>query len=228
MIEKLAVRAFKPVFVVYYRFLFGRGFAGAGKLAAWVRAWERKTGRQNVPVSGERWESEYEDGTWDFLRQSGELARYSVVAAFVDRFAGRGSVLDVGCGEGVLLEKLRPYGVASYTGIDLSEVAISRCSAAEGETARFLVADAELYRPQETFDAVVMNECLYYFEDPLAVALAYFDALADKGVLVVSQFRSRRSSAIARLLREKLPLIEETLITSRKGTWIVGVFGRGL
>ena len=227
MIQKLALRAFKPVFIFYYRFLFGRDFAGAGRLGRWVRAWERKTGRQNVPVSGETWENEYQGGTWELLHQSGELPRYSVVIAFVDRFARRGSILDVGCGEGILFEKLRPYGLSSYLGIDLSEVAISRCSAAESDSVRFLAADAESYRPESTFDAIVMNECLYYFEKPIEVALAYRSALAEKGVLVVSQFLSRRSSAISRRLRERLPLLEEARITNRKGTWIVDVFGRG-
>jgi SAM-dependent methyltransferase len=87
------------------------------------------------------------------------------------------------------------------------------------------VADAERYRPESTFDAIVMNECLYYFESPVEVALAYRDALAEKGVLVVSQFGSRRSSAISRRLREELPLLEETRITNRRGTWVVEVFG---
>lgn len=226
MIQKLALRAFKPVFILYYRFLFGRRFAGDERVARWVRAWERKSGRRNVPISGEAWEGEYEGGVWKFLREAGELSRYSVVAAFVDHFAPGGSVLDVGCGEGILLEKLRPYGIARYTGIDVSRVAISKCPPAQDETVRFEVADAERYRPESSFDAIVMNECLYYFERPVEVALAFRDALADKGVMVVSQFRSRRSSAIARRLREELALLEETRITNRRGTWIVDVFAR--
>lgn len=228
MIGKLALRAFKPFFIFYYRFLFGRSFSGSEKMARWVLAWEKKTGRQNIPVTRESWERDYTVGAWDFLREAGELARYSVVAGFVGHFAPGGSVLDVGCGEGILLDRLRPYGISHYTGIDVSEAAIARCPSTEDGSVVFLVADAETYRSESSFDAVVMNECLYYFNDPIGAALSYRDALSEKGVLVVSQFESRRSSAIAKRLREVLPLLEETRITNRKGTWLVDVFGTTL
>jgi len=47
-------------------------------------------------------------------------------------------------------------------------------------------------------------------------------------ILVVSQFKSPRASAIARRLKARLPLLGETLITTnRKGTWMLDLSGRG-
>lgn len=225
MIPKLALRAFKPFFIFYYRFLFGRSFPASEKVAKWVLAWERGSGRRNVPISQEDWEKEYREGDWDFLRGLDELARYSVIAGFLHRLRPGGSILDVGCGEAVLLEELLPYGASRYVGLDVSEVAIERCAARNFENASFVAAAAESYEPEERFDVIVFNECLYYFNDPVGVVESYRRALNDGGLLVVSQFKSRRASAIARGLKEKLPLIDETLVTNRKGTWILDVFG---
>ena len=40
--------------------------------------------------------------------------------------APHGDILDVGCGDGVLYQRLRCFGYGSYVGIDLSEVAIAK------------------------------------------------------------------------------------------------------
>ncbi len=63
-----AVHAFKPVYLVYYRFLYGRRFPFADRLERRVRAWEHRTGRGDAPVSRERWEEQYRGGGWEFMR----------------------------------------------------------------------------------------------------------------------------------------------------------------
>ena len=85
-------------------------------------------------------------------------------------------------------------------------------------------ADAEEYRPTERWDAIVFNECVYYFEDPIGTVLGYREGLKEGGTLIVSTFRSRRADVIAKRLIEKLPLIEEVAVTNRKGTWVVRLF----
>ena len=76
-------------------------------------------------------------------------------------------ILDVGCGEGPLLEPLRQLGVGRYLGIDVAETVIERAQKLADRNTRFLAADAESYTTDERFDAIVFNESLYYFEDPL-------------------------------------------------------------
>jgi hypothetical protein len=89
-----------------------------------------------------------------------------------------------------------------------------------------VVADAEVWAPGAEFDAVVMNECLYYFHDPLAQARRYFDAVRAGGVLVVSMFESPRTRAILRVLERRLPRVERVRIETAKGAWSVAVFRR--
>ena len=57
-----------------------------------------------------------------------ELARYSVIAGYLHHLRAGGSVLDVGSGEGLLADHLRPLGYSRYHGIDLSEAAIAQAA----------------------------------------------------------------------------------------------------
>ena len=223
---RLARRAFKPVYILYYRFLFGRRVPFGGALARGVRAFEAATGRGDAPAPRDVWEAQYGRGDWDFMQRLDERARYSVVASYLRDVAPAGAVLDVGCGEGLLLDELAPRGYGRYLGIDLSAAAIARAvPRGDGRTA-FLAADAEAWEPPagQRWDAIVMNECIYYFADPLGTVARYERWLAPGGLLVVSMFASRRADAIRRRLDDLRTPVEETRLSNRKGTWTVSVF----
>jgi len=222
-IPNLGRRAFKPVYILYYKLLFGRRFPGAGRLAERIHAWELATGRGDAPVAKEVWEEQYRKGGWDFMRRFDELARYSVIAGYLHHLQPGGSVLDVGSGEGLLADHLRPFGYSRYLGVDLSEAAIRQAAGRTDAATSFAAADAESYIPPERWDAIVFNECVYYFNDPVGTVRRYERFLEDGGVFIVSTFRSRRADVIVRRLLETCRLLEETAITNRKGTWVVRV-----
>jgi 2-polyprenyl-3-methyl-5-hydroxy-6-metoxy-1,4-benzoquinol methylase len=223
-LRRLGRRAFKLIYIPYYKALFGRRFPGAEALAARVHAWELATGRGDAPVSKETWEDQYRSGGWAFMRRLDEVARYAVIAGYLHHLRPGGSVLDVGCGEGLLLDHLRPLGCSRYHGIDLSEAAVAQAAPRAGGGATFAAADAEAYTPADRWDAVVFNECVYYFNDPEGTVHRYGAWLTEGGVLIVSTFRSLRADAIARRLGEELEMLEETAITNEKGTWVVRVY----
>jgi SAM-dependent methyltransferase len=219
----LARRAFKPVYILYYKLLFGRRLPFSRELAERVHAWERETGRGDAPAGKEVWEEQYEKGHWELMRRFDEVARYSVIAGYVHHMKPGGSVLDVGSGEGLLADHLRPFGYSRYLGADLSEAAIRQATGRVDGTTTFTAADAETYSPPGHWDAIVFNECVYYFKDPLGTVRRYEQFLAEGGVFIVSTFRSRRADVIVRRLLEVYRAIEETAITNRKGTWTIRV-----
>lgn len=231
MSGSLARRAFKPVYLLYYRLLFGHRFPGAASLARRVEAWERATGRGDAPASQAVWEAQYREGRWSFMGGLDELARYAVIAAFAQRVAAptsgtapAGAILDVGCGEGLLVDQLRPRGYRRYLGIDLSEMAIEQAASRSDGATGFVAGDAEGDPPPAgPWDVIVFNECVYYFRDPLGAVARYESVLAPGGAFVVSTFRSRRADAIARALLRSYRLLEETEVSNRKGTWRVKV-----
>jgi hypothetical protein len=81
-------------------------------------------------ISQEQWEQEYREGCWSYLQNARELAHYSMIIGYYTHYRPGGSLLDVGCGEGVLQRRLRALGYARYLGIDSSEEAIARADRA--------------------------------------------------------------------------------------------------
>jgi SAM-dependent methyltransferase len=226
LLRRLGVTARKPFYIAYYRFLFGRRYPGSAAADRFIRRFEQSTRRGDIPVSQAEWEDEYREGRWSYLGGDQETPRYVRLVEVLRRLAPGGSVLDIGCGEGLLRDRLRPHGYRRFVGVDLSEEAVRVARAKDDPDASFVVAAAETFAPRERFDAVVFNECLYYFDDPLAVVERYRrDALAQGGAIVVSMFRARRSSAIQRRLRRALPAIEESEVRGPRGVWMVSAFG---
>jgi SAM-dependent methyltransferase len=219
---------FRLLLQIYYQLLFGRRIPGGAALARWARALELRSGRGDLPLSRRAWEEQYRAGVWACLEEAGELARYGAVAAAVRRLRAGGRVLDVGCGDGLLAQHLGADGCGSYLGIDLSVAAVAaarrRTGGAAGSGTRFAVADADDWPLRGAFDAVVLNECLYYLREPLEAARHALAALRPGGVLVVSMFRTARTRGLARLLARELPLVEEVVLSSRRGAWIVGLY----
>jgi len=66
------------------------------------------------------WERAYQQGLWDILSSDAEYAHNMVVGGFVGRRAKPYSLLDVGCGSGVILRYLDPAMLTQYTGVDLT------------------------------------------------------------------------------------------------------------
>ncbi len=224
MAASLASRAFKPVYWLYYSLLFGRRFPGAAWLRDRVWEWERSTGRGDAPAAKGDWEEQYRAGRWDFMRGLDEVARYGVIAVFVQRLARGGAVLDVGCGEGLLADQLRPHDCRRYLGIDVSEAAIAQAAARADASTSFAAADAETAPPPDgPWDVVVLNESVYYFHQPLATLQRYETVLAEGGAFVVSTFRSRRADAVVRTLLGRYRLLEATTVSNAKGSWTVRV-----
>ena len=94
------------------------------------------------------------------------------VLALFDPQAGE-HILDVGCGDGVLTEKIVAPG-ATVVGIDASPEMIA---AAQARGLDAWVADAQALTFDEEFDAAFSNAALHWMLDAAAVAAGIFRAL---------------------------------------------------
>lgn len=138
--------------------------------------------------SKETWEAEYQTGKWNYLRNDDELPRYAILAGYLNERCSGGSILDLGCGDGVLCERLTPGSYGKYLGIDISAEAVARAAALDLAGARFACADVEQFELDESFDAIVINEVLYYFRDPVRVVERFAEALTARGVMLASMY----------------------------------------
>jgi 2-polyprenyl-3-methyl-5-hydroxy-6-metoxy-1,4-benzoquinol methylase len=173
--------------------------------------------------SAQTWEAQYAAGRWDFLAELSELARFSVLAGYICHLKPGGTVLDTGCGQGVLLRRLPSSGYSRYVGIDLSASAISVAQAQGNERATFLAADCEEYSPAEHFDVIVFNEVLCCLHDPLRTVERYARSLNPGGILLVSLCTAARGSGtiLSRLKRAYATVDEVSVVHSgRKVSWV--------
>jgi SAM-dependent methyltransferase len=175
----------------------------------------------------EKMDSDYAHGKWDYLRGIGELGRFSILVGYCHFLKPGGRILEIGCGEGLLAERLDPRRFSRYLGVDIAEEALRRAAARADDRVRFVCADAALWQPEETFDLVVFNECLEYFDDPLAVVRRYEPALAPGGAFLVSMFTGVETARTLRIWRwlESVYAVEDaTRVTNKAGiSWILKV-----
>lgn len=113
------------------------------------------------------------------------IGRFKQRAAELVRRAAPRTILDLGCGEGFMIEALLDAGIdAEFTGIDLSEQAIADAKARVGARANFEVVDArKLVDDGRSFDMVMMLEVLEHIPDP-AQMLPILKKLARSHVLL--------------------------------------------
>ncbi len=139
--------------------------------------------------SASAWNTAYEQGRWDYLSSDLEAPRYEALASMLAPSSA--SVLDLGCGVGLLADALARNGSeANYVGIDISSVAIGYARAIDhGLPASFEIADVERLRSFSKFDAVVLNEVLYYLREPVDFLSRILCDLQPGGVVVASIFR---------------------------------------
>jgi SAM-dependent methyltransferase len=149
------------------------------------------------------WETEYRAGRWDYLGGTHEAARYGVVAAYVHHHLPQASILDVGCGEAILLRHLDPARITRYVGVDVAATALERAVRIAAPTS-LVCSSLEAFTPapDDRFDAIVFNEVLFFTEDPMAELVRYRRSLAPGGVIIVSLYQTPRETSGARRLSE--------------------------
>jgi 2-polyprenyl-3-methyl-5-hydroxy-6-metoxy-1,4-benzoquinol methylase len=176
------------------------------------------------------WNHEYESGRWAYLLGPEQTERYQQLITLCLLFNKTPTILDVGCGEGILLEYLRTTGrpVIKYVGLDLSQEAINKAKA-RLSAGQFLVVNAESYKPDEPYDVIVFNECLYYFSDPIKTIRNFEQSIRKHGTFVISMHMPEEDPARYEKIWELLQTHYECVArrTATNGvnkSWALGVF----
>lgn len=161
------------------------------------------------------WDAAYADGQLEYYGGIEELGRYSIIGGYVGWFAAtagsRVSVLDVGCGTGLLRERLGNAGVDRYVGVDVSEQAIDAARRRGGgdERTKWVVGDVTDTRlAVEPADVVIVNEVLYYAPDPVAFLRRIGSLVRPGGIVLLSIWRHRGDAALWRVVERELEVVD--------------------
>jgi 2-polyprenyl-3-methyl-5-hydroxy-6-metoxy-1,4-benzoquinol methylase len=188
------------------------------------RCWVAPRG-YGKPCPRQTWDQQYRAGEWDHLNSLQELDHYSVIVGYIRHFFEQAEILDLGCGHGRLLDLLHRRWFKHYTGVDLSEQAISRARGLNVADVLFVVDDFEKWTPRGLVDVIVFNESLYHGHHPVAIVKRYLPALKQGGKIIVSMHDEGNSDIIWRKLNSALRCRHGVHLQTDCGQkWVVRIF----
>ena len=167
-----------------------------------------------------RWNHQYATGRWEKLKSPAERARFDATAQLLAGHAPAGEILEIGCGEALLQQRMAPGSYRHWLGVDLSAVAIERANAFSNGSAGYVVADMENFAPVAKFDAVVFTESIYYSADSGRLLQRYGKFLKPGGVFVVSIFQTKRSPAV---WEKSMRSPASSTLTAPRADWGCGI-----
>lgn len=139
-----------------------------------------------------RWNKQYKNGRWDSLKSSKELGRYKTIVEYLNNFVKeKPSILDLGCGEGVLNERLGDFDYSYFQGMDFSKVSIDKAKEKQFPDADFVCDDIHKFVPSRKFDVIIFNEVFYYIHETERenVLNRMIEHLEENGIIIVSIYR---------------------------------------
>lgn len=140
----------------------------------------------------QRWNRQYKQGRWQSLRSEKEALRYQKIIEYINRFSPKNpSILDIGCGDGLLTERMNPEDYSYFLGLDFSKESIKIASEKNLPKAEFLAADAVKFQTKQDFGVIVFNEAFYYIHETEKqnVLDRMLKSLTKDGIIITSIYR---------------------------------------
>ena len=134
------------------------------------------------------WEEAYVSGKWEYLKTDlSESHRYCLIHNYFRTFIQKGSVLDLGCGEGNILRYFTRDEIVYYKGVDICSHAIHTAKT-EFSWADFENMDLSKFSETRKYEMIILNEILYYLPDTESIINKYSEYLTSNGIMVVSLY----------------------------------------
>ncbi|MGH9397738.1 MAG: class I SAM-dependent methyltransferase [Terriglobia bacterium] len=148
---------------------------------------------------------------------------------FLEKYAHKGSILDLGCGAGSTENELDATSYRDYTGVDISDVAISKAKRrteekGRAEKARYVQSDFFGYVPDQQFDVILFRDSIYYVPLPKIKGMLerYSKYLKERGAFVVRLYdRSVKYKTIIDTIKSNFEVVDTNLSSQSKTAVIV-------
>jgi len=157
-------------------------------IRAIIKRWGTVASKRRV------WDTEFASGQWNFI----EHAKGDPIYTYLEKYSERGNILDLGCGSGKTGNELDDGSYESYTGADVSEVAIRKAELSSRKNRReakneYVCCDIESFVPSTAYNVILFRESIYYIPVTKikAVLDRYAGYLKPNGVFVVRMSGTR-------------------------------------
>jgi|SRR5581483_5075676 len=175
-------------------------------------------GFRPAPVPAQEWDREYREGRWDYLGDMTSIGGLASVIGYC-QFLNPSTILDVGCGAGVLASRLKLLPYTQYLGVDISAEAIAQAQGLADDRTAFAVAGAEEFHTDRRFDVVIFSQLLNYIDRPDELAARYARYLTvPRGRIVAALFDAGRTRAAWRLIERKFRVEDSMRIVQGPGS----------
>jgi 2-polyprenyl-3-methyl-5-hydroxy-6-metoxy-1,4-benzoquinol methylase len=164
------------------------------------------------------WDREFSSGDWDFLDDTAGDCVYQ----HVEKYARKGSILDLGCGPGNTANELDAAAYTTYIGLDISEAALEKArrrTEANGRSEKnfFRQGDFLTFTPDWTFNVILFRESLYHVPmgkikpvlDRYAKFLRYGGVLMVRLATLDHGKRKRRPMAMIGIIEREFEVVEK-------------------
>lgn len=176
----------------------------------------------------QRWNKQYKKGRWENLKGEKESVRYQTIVGYAERYGNSNpDILDLGSGEGVLLDYFNTEHISSFEGMDFSSVSIEKANRSNRAKATFVCEDLHNYKPKSNYDIVVLNEAFYYIHvtKKKEVLDTLKKHLKPNGIIIVSIYREGLG-CWEYFKNEQFKELDFTTVTTNeaKTYWKIGVY----
>jgi len=153
------------------------------------------------------WNAEWASGRWNSLDVINQDS-----LDIVKKYARNGRIVELGCGSGALIGQVETSCFSHYLGFDISRSAIRRARSRNLKQCEFQVGKMQA-AAFETADLIIIQEALYYLEEPEQRALikSCVERLSPGGVFYVAVHDANQFAPLIASVRQSGSVVEERL-----------------
>ena len=170
------------------------------------------------------WDKQYSAGNWEILKSPLEDERFDAVNNVMLSFANNASILEIGCGEGLLQAKMEQRAYAEYVGIDISAVAIKSALRHQNKSTKYLHANMEVFTPRKKFDIIIFTESIYYSDNPVLLFTRYLNFLRPGGRIITSIYETDENLQVINDLQALYQPVATKVTVNERGKWYCDVY----